>query len=619
MAMGIGSLMLAMLLAAGSVAQDEPTSSDSAPPAATATEPAPSTPGDAAAADSSAADSGTPETPTAEASATDTPATAAAAATPAADWYAQVDSAFKVYLLDPLNYVLFNSFGSEYLFGRKIPFVVAWLLVAACFLTLRMSFVNLRYFWHAIRLTKGDYDDKNDVGEVSHFQALASALSATVGLGNIAGVALAVGAGGPGAIFWMVLIGLLGMTSKFTECTLGQLYRKVNHDGTITGGAMHYLRDGLKEKGLGALGSFLAILFSILCILASFGGGNSYQVGQSLDVIREAAPILQEGQHPVIYGLIMAFLAGLVIIGGIKSIGRVASIIVPFMCVAYVGMALYILITNAAEVPQAFATIFTNAWSMKAGLGGLLGGMVLGIQRAVFSNEAGTGSAAIAHSAAKTDEPVSEGIVALLEPFIDTVLVCTMTGLVVVIAGGTWTPNEQLASLKIGQETTITVQNETGATSEVAQMVDSDYVHAQPLGTWENEAYGPLVAQRAGSSVTMAAVTGPKGLPFFRYILYGAVVLFAFSTIISWSYYGERCWTSLFGQGSSMVYKILFLVFTVLGSIVTKGNILDFSDTLILGMSFPNLLGLYILSGRVKRELDTYGDKLKRGEIKPNA
>jgi AGCS family alanine or glycine:cation symporter len=522
--------------------------------------------------------------------------------------------------------VLFNSFGTEYILGRKIPFVVAWLFVAAAFLTVRMGFVNIRCFWHAIRLTKGDYDSKDDKGEVSHFQALSSALSATVGLGNIAGVALAVGAGGPGAIFWMILIGLLGMTSKFTECTLGQLYRKVHPDGTVSGGAMHYLKDGLKElypkagiikTGLTGLGAVLAVVFSFLCILASFGGGNSYQVGQSLDAIRQDIPMLQEGQYPVVYGLIMAVMTGLVIIGGIKSIGRVASIIVPFMCVGYVGMALYILFTNYADVPAAINTILTNAWSFEAGLGGLLGVMVLGIKRAVFSNEAGTGSAAIAHSAAKTNEPVSEGIVALLEPFIDTVVVCTMTGLVIVIAGGAWTPNKELASMKIGQERMVEIVSDTGATALSPMPITAEMIDAQPLGSWENAEYGKAVVGGAGASLTLSAVTGEKGLPAFKWILYAAVVMFAYSTIISWSYYGERCWSNLFGEGSSMVYKILFLIFTVLGSIVTKGNILDFSDALILGMSFPNLLGIYLMSGRVKRELNTYLAKLKSGEIHP--
>ena len=521
---------------------------------------------------------------------------------------AKIDEWFGKYITGPCASVLFNSLGTEYLFGRKIPFVVLWLLVGASFLTIRMGFINLRAFWHAIRLTKGDYDDPNEPGEVSHFQALSSALSATVGLGNIAGVAIAVGSGGPGAIFWMVLIGLLGMTSKFTECTLGQMYRKVNSDGTVSGGPMLYLKDGLTDVlgGVGkALGSVLAVFFALLCIGGSFGGGNSFQVGQSLATIKGDIPILED--YPLLYGVGLTVVVALVIIGGIRSIGRVASIIVPFMCAAYVSMALYILGTNASQIPAAFGTIISNAFTFEAGLGGLLGVMVVGIQRAVFSNEAGAGSAAIAHSAAKTDEPVSEGIVALLEPFIDTVLVCTMTGLVIIIAGGEWTPNPELTT-KVGD--TIMIDGE-------AKVAEADDIAGLPLGKWSNQEYEKHVSGNAGAALTRTAVAN-KGLPWFKWILYAAVVLFAFSTIISWSYYGERCFTSLFGMNSSIIYKLIFLVFTVLGSVVSAKNILDFSDIMILGMSLPNFLGLYILSGKVRGNLDEYMEKLKSGKIKPH-
>ena len=522
---------------------------------------------------------------------------------------AKIDEWFGKYITGPCASVLFNSLGTEYLFGRKIPFVILWLLVGASFLTIRMGFINVRAFWHAIRLTKGDYDDPNEPGEVSHFQALSSALSATVGLGNIAGVAIAVGSGGPGAIFWMVLIGLLGMTSKFTECTLGQMYRRVNSDGTVSGGPMLYLKDGLTDVlgGVGtALGSVLAVFFALLCIGGSFGGGNSFQVGQSLATIKGDIPILDS--YPILYGIGLTVVVALVIIGGIRSIGRVASIIVPFMCAAYVLMALYILGTNASQIPAAFGTIISNAFTFEAGLGGLLGVMVVGIQRAVFSNEAGAGSAAIAHSAAKTDEPVSEGIVALLEPFIDTVLVCTMTGLVIIIAGGDWTPNPELTTTKVGD--TIMVDGE-------AKVADVDDIAGLPLGKWSNQEYEEHVSGNAGAALTRTAVAN-KGLPWFKWILYAAVVLFAFSTIISWSYYGERCFTSLFGMNSSIIYKVIFLVFTVLGSVVSAENILGFSDIMILGMSFPNILGLYILSGKVRGNLDEYMEKLKSGKIKPH-
>lgn len=472
--------------------------------------------------------------------------------------------------------------------GVSLPFVVIWLLIGAIYLTLRMAFINIRGFFHAISLTKGDYDDPKDQGEVSHFQALSSALSATVGLGNIAGVAIAIGVGGPGATFWMIIIGLLGMSSKFTECTLGQMYRRVDpHTGRVTGGPMRYLKEGLTEMGLRPLGIFLAIFFAILCIGASLGGGNSFQVGQSLDAIRGDIPFIDK--NPWIYGLIMSVAVGFVIIGGIKSIGRVASRIVPFMCVAYVIMALYIIFTNVDQVVPALRAIFDNAMNMQAGLGAILGVMVVGIQRAVFSNEAGVGSAAIAHSAAKTDEPVSEGIVALLEPFIDTVVICTMTALVIIIAGGEW-----------------------NAASEPNDLLSANY------GSWSNLEYGEHVsgANKSGAALTVAAVSGEQGVPWFKYVLYAAVILFAYSTLISWYYYGERCWTTLFGEWSSLGFKILFLVFTVLGSIVTTGKILEFSDLLILSMAIPNILGLYLLSGRVKAALDDYLSRLKAGKIR---
>jgi AGCS family alanine or glycine:cation symporter len=492
--------------------------------------------------------------------------------TPEADasklWMDRIDGFFGKFLVDPMEKVLFFDFGSEKYLGVKIPIVVLWLMFGAVFFTLKMGFISVRGFWHAIRLTKGDYDDPNETGEVTHFQALASALSATVGLGNIAGVAIAIGTGGPGATFWMVLIGLLGMSSKFAECTLGQMYRKVAPDGTVSGGPMHYLRDGLAEMGLKPLGSVLAFVFAILCVGASLGGGNAFQIGQSLDAIRQDIPLLD--QYPWIYGLIMAVLAGVVIIGGIKSIGAVASKIVPGMCLAYVLMCGYILLSNAGEISAALSSIFAGAFNFQAGFGGVLGVMVIGIQRAAFSNEAGIGSAAIAHSAAKTDEPVSEGIVALLEPFIDTVIVCTMTALVIIITG-----------------------------------------------VWDAPEYAELVTgeSKSGAALTTAAVSGAKGVYWFKYVLYVAVILFAYSTLISWSYYGERSWTMLFGPKSSMAFKILFLVFTVIGSIVTTGKVLEFSDLLILGMALPNILGVALLSGKIKRALDEYWGKYQRGEL----
>lgn len=462
----------------------------------------------------------------------------------------QIDTFFAEFIVQPLASLMFWEIPFV-----GIPLIVAWLLGGAVFFTVRMRFVNVRLFKHAIDLIRGKHEKKDQVGEVTHFQALTTALSATVGLGNIAGVAIAIGTGGPGATFWMILVGFLGMSSKFTECTLGQMYRKVRKDGTIMGGAMHYLSDGLKDKNLPGLGGFLAGLFCILCIGGSFGGGNAFQVVQSLDLIKTVVPSL--GESSWIYGILMSILVGAVIIGGIKSISRVASFVVPFMCGVYILACLFILFSHFESIPSAFALIFEQAFSPDAAFGGFLGVLIIGIKRAVFSNEAGIGSAAIAHSAAKVSNPVEEGSVALLEPFIDTIVVCTMTALVIIITGSYLDP------------------------------ANADFI--------SNNQGGALTSAAMGSVI-----------PWFPYILSVAVFLFAFSTMISWSYYGERCWVYLFGDSSSLYYKILFLVFCFLGSIITATNILDFSDLMILGMAFPNILGLLLLSGKVSTLLKEY-------------
>lgn len=466
----------------------------------------------------------------------------------------RIDSFFADFIVQPLASLMFWEIPFV-----GFPLIVAWLLFGALYFTIRMRFVNVRLFKHAINLVRGKYETKNQVGEVSHFQALTTALSATVGLGNIAGVAIAIGTGGPGATFWMILVGFLGMSSKFTECTLGQMYRKVRNDGTIMGGAMHYLSEGLKEKNLAGLGGFLAGLFCLLCIGGSFGGGNAFQVVQSLDLIKTVIPPL--AQYSWVYGLIMSTLVGVVIIGGIKSISRVASIVVPFMCGVYLIACIFILISKFSLIPAAFALIFEQAFSPDAAFGGFLGVLIIGVKRAVFSNEAGIGSAAIAHSAAKVSNPVEEGSVALLEPFIDTIVVCTMTALVIIITGSYLDPSN-----------------------------------------------AEFIANNQGGALTSAAMGSV--IPWFPYILSIAVFLFAFSTMISWSYYGERCWVYLFGDKSSLFYKILFLIFCFLGSIITATNILDFSDLMILGMAFPNILGLFILSGKVSKLLIEYEKKI---------
>jgi len=482
------------------------------------------------------------------------------------NWMDRVDHYFGDYVLAPLAAVLFYDFGTKQLWGTSGPVVGLWLLAGAMFFTLRMGFINFRGFWHAIRLTKGDYDNPADEGEVSHFQALASALSATVGMGNIAGVAIAVGTGGPGAVFWLILAGLLGMSSKFTECTLGQMYRKVDRDGTVSGGAMHYLRDGLAELGWPRLGLGLSVFFAVMCMGGSFGGGCVFQISQSLNQVQTQVPILEE--YPWIYGLVMAVLAGVVIIGGIRRIAATAEKIVPLMCGIYVLASLYIIGTHWAEIPHTFRLIFDEAFTPKAGYGGFLGVMVVGIKRAAFSNEAGGGSAPIAHAAAKTNEPVREGLVALLEPFIDTVVICTMTGLVVIITG----------------------------------------VHEHPD-------FAHLVNSDKGAALTSAAFA--ERIKWFPIVLTVAAMLFAYSTLISWSYYGERCWAYLFGPRSSLVYRLIFLGFVVLGSIVTAKKLVDFSDLMVLSMAFPNIFGLVLLSGKVRRRLDRYWSRYRAGQIAP--
>jgi AGCS family alanine or glycine:cation symporter len=477
---------------------------------------------------------------------------------------ASLDQGFGANVVGPIAQVLFFDLifwdnGTEG--DLKLPFIVFWLIAGAIFFTLRFGFINIRAFKHALVVTTGHYDNPDDPGEVTHFQALSSALSATVGLGNIAGVAVAVAVGGPGAIFWMIVAGFLGMSSKFIECTLGQMYREVGDDGHILGGPMRYLDRGLDQLGLPRLGRLLAILFALMCIGGSFGGGNMFQANQSYAQVADVLPIFAGGWGSLAYGITLAFLVGIVIVGGIRRIGQVAGFIVPLMCGVYLLAGLFIIISNYDQVGPAFGKIIGEAFSPQAGFGGMLGVLVTGFRRAAFSNEAGVGSASIAHSAAATDEPVREGIVALLEPFIDTIVVCTMTGLVVVITGAYEGGGEE----------------------------------------------GVLMTSKAFATV----------LPWFPKVLSLAVFLFAFSTMISWSYYGERCWTFLFGAQFSMVYKALFLCFIVFGSVLKLGNVIDFSDLMILGMSFPNILGAFLLSGKVSEALKSYWGRYKSGQMQP--
>jgi len=451
----------------------------------------------------------------------------------------------------------------------KIPFVVVWLMLGALYFTLKMRFINFRGFRHAISLVAGKFDNPKNKGEVSHFQALATALSATVGLGNIAGVAIAIVVGGPGATFWMIVAGFLGMSSKFVECTLGLKYRIISKSGEVSGGAMYYLSRALKKKKLGGLGKVLAGIFGVLVIGASFGGGNMFQVNQAFAQVTYIFPGIE--QYGAYFGIAVAILVGIVIIGGIKSIARVTEKIVPFMAILYVTIAIVIIFMHFSDIGKVFSMIFTNAFNPSALKGGFIGVLITGFQRAAFSNEAGVGSASIAHSAAKTDKPVSEGIVALLEPFIDTVVICTMTALVIIFTGSYENP-----------------QNLEGT---------------------------QLTSQAFGSVFSWSP-----------YILVIAIFLFAFSTMISWSYYGLIGFNYLLGgisekwfgskKVSTNVYFVFFLVFIVIGSSSSLGAVLDFADMMILSMAFPNILGLIILAPEVKRDLKEYLKKVKSGEIK---
>lgn len=470
--------------------------------------------------------------------------------------------------------------------GLSVPIVLIILILGAIYFTVYFFFPNIRYLGLAVRTVKGHYegdtekqisnvddfhrvsilDDNPDTirdegveGEVTPFQALTAALSATVGLGNIAGVAVALSVGGPGATFWMILAGLLGMSTKFTECTLGVKYREIDANGTVHGGPMYYLRKGLAERGLGTLGKIFAIFFAIMCVGGSFGGGNMFQANQAASQFLTLAygtdiPLAAK----TIFGIVIAILVGVVIIGGIKRIGQVTEKVVPFMAVLYVGASVIILLLNIGAIPAAFGLIISGAFTPTAAVGGFIGVLIQGFQRAAFSNEAGVGSAAIAHSAVRTSHPASEGMVALLEPFIDTVLICTMTALVLIVTN-----------------------------------IDGGFM-----------TYGSKVPDGVG----VTSLAFESSIPGSSYVLTLAVVLFAFSTMLSWSYYGLQAWKFLFGKGrtADLVYKVLFCLFVVIGSAASLGSVVNFSDAMIFAMVFPNIIGLILLAPVVKEEVSKY-------------
>ena len=445
---------------------------------------------------------------------------------------------------------------------HKVAFILVWLAGAGIFLTLFFKFINIRALPLAFRTIRGRYSKGDDPGEITHFQAFTSAVAATVGLGNIAGVAVAIGNGGPGAALWIILMGFLGMTTKFAECTLGVKYRRIDADGQVHGGPFYYLTEGLRERGLATLGKVLAFIFAILCVGAALGGGNMFQINQACDqfvnVTQNYLP--RSNDYRWLFGLVIAIIVGMVLIGGIKRIGHVTARLVPAMCVVYLIGCFVVIGNHLGEVPAAFGKIFASALDFEAAGWGIFAAMLIGIQRAVFSNEAGIGSAPIAHAAVKTKQPASEGMVALLEPFLDTVIICTLTALVVVVTG---TYEEGLA------------------------------------GT----SGGIVMTSNAFASV----------IDWFPYVLSVAVILFAISTLISWSYYGNQAWNYLLGHGPrrDLAFKLMFCGFVIIGAAASLSAVIDFSDAMLLGMCFPNLIGVYLLLPVVRDEVRRYREHVR--------
>lgn len=459
--------------------------------------------------------------------------------------------------------------------GTGVPWIVGWLVAGAIVFTLYFGFIQVRGFAHAISLVRGHYSDPEHPGEVSHFQALATALSGTVGLGNIAGVAVAVSIGGAGATFWMILAGVLGMASKFTECTLGVRYRNENPDGTVSGGPMYYLNKGFTERGL-PLGGLLATLFSVFCVLGSLGGGNMFQANQAASQVEGAL-----GVPTWITGLVLVVIVFTVIVGGMRSIARVTGKIVPFMGVGYLLVGLAILALHFDRVPWAIGQILAGAFTDSGVVGGVAGALIQGFRRAAFSNEAGVGSAAIAHSAVRTSKPVTEGFVALLEPFIDTVVICTTTALVIIVTG------QLLQDPHTGRYL----------------LDDSGHI---------------AIAGGAAGGVPITSAAFGSAFGWAPYALSLAVFLFAVSTMITWSYYGTKAWTYLLGEGRGreLAFKLLFCVFVFVGSVSSLDAVIDFSDAALFAMSVVNILGLYLLLPIVRRELDAYMAQLRSGAIR---
>ena len=462
-----------------------------------------------------------------------------------------IDNIFGIFVGYIANVLFYKIFG--------IPFIVLVLLVGAITFSFYFRFINIRGFLHSIDIIKGKYDNPNDTGQISHFQALTSALSATIGLGNIAGVAVAVSLGGPGAVFWMMFIAIFSMTAKFVSATLAQLYRTVHDDGSVSGGPMYYLDQGLKEMGLGTFGKVLGVLYAIFIIGGAFGGGNMFQANQSYELVGSLT-----GIPSWIYGIVLMGLVAAVIMGGIERIGKTTEKIVPTMVILYVSASLFIILMNLDKLPGVINSIFSQALNPEATYGGFMGVIVIGIKRAVFSNEGGVGSAAIAHSAAKTDEPVREGIVAMIGPFIDTIVICFMTASVILI------------------------------TADQNPLINAEGIK--------------------GAELTSAAFG--SAISWFPYILAIVVFLFSYSTMISWYYYGEKGWKYLSSADSSLIiYKAIFLCCVFIGSISSLSNVIDFSDMMILSCAVPNIIGAFFLLPKLKTHLNDYWSRYQEGKF----
>lgn len=475
---------------------------------------------------------------------------------------------FEVDELDSKGYPLIDAAGEVKKRKVKFPFIVALLAFGAVFFTFMFRFINFRLFKHAIDVVRGRFDNPDDAGEISHFRALTSALSATVGLGNIAGVAVAIQSGGPGAVFWMIVMALFGMSSKFSSCTLAQLYRKVNAHGNVSGGPMYYLDMGLRERGLGNMGRFLGLMYAFMLMGGALGGGNMFQVNQTAEAFRTTFD-LGEGANLYI-GIMMLAVTGVVIVGGVRRIGAATSKIIPFMCGLYVLASLTIIGVNFDQIPSSLMLIVEMAFTDEAMFGGAIGVLVTGVQRAAFSNEAGLGSAAVVHAAAKTEEPVREGVVAMIGPVIDTVMICTMTALVVIVSGA-----------------------------------------------WQD----PSIPSSAGVQLTTSAFASV--ITWFPYVLTLSIALFAYSTMISWCYYGERGWIYIIdllkegmGLKTVILFRLIFLSFIIVGATNTLNDVLNFSDIMILSMAFPNIVGSVILAPTVWAKVRDYLQRYQSGSMR---